>query len=190
MACFCCWKFSSRVWRFTGVHHQSLWKSRSPYPHFIILTIIVQTLEMFTTGSLKCGICELNGPWCWGLALRYAAENEPARVFRWEKRKKGHGFLSYHGHIPVRHCLTYVYSGLRELAMPAQIPRSYGAISPPFLINSPGRPRGRFGRGGGRVMRRRGMPRAMRPPQRLSSWYVKMPYGWGLIAGHARASLL
>ena len=34
---------------------------------------------------------------------------EPARgfyVFRWKKRKKGYGFLSYHCHIPVRHCLT------------------------------------------------------------------------------------
>ena len=30
-------------------------------------------------------------------------------------------------------------SGLRELAMPAQIPRSHGAISPPFLIASIGR---------------------------------------------------
>ena len=28
----------------------------------------------------------------------------------------------------------------------------------------------RFGRDGGRAMRRRGKPRAMRPPQRLSSW--------------------
>ena len=41
--------------------------------------------------------------------LGYTAENEPARgfdVFRWGKRKKGYGFLSYHCHIPVRHCLT------------------------------------------------------------------------------------
>ena len=75
-------------------------------------------------------------------ALGYAAENEPARgfgVFRWKNRKKGHGFLSYHRRIPVRHCLTYLCSGLRELAMPAQNPGSHGAISPPFLIASIGR---------------------------------------------------
>ena len=70
-------------------------------------------------------------------SLGYTAENEPALgcgVFRWEKCKKGYGFLSYHCRIPIRHCLTYACSALRELAMPAQIPRSHGAISPPFLI--------------------------------------------------------
>ena len=39
--------------------------------------------------------------------LRYTAENELAHgfgVFRW--KKKGYGFLSYHCHIPFRHCLT------------------------------------------------------------------------------------
>ena len=43
------------------------------------------------------------------VSLGYKAENEPARgfdVFRWKKRKKGYGFLSYHCHIPVRYCLT------------------------------------------------------------------------------------
>ena len=49
-------------------------------------------------------------------------------LFRWKMRKKGYGFLSYHCRIPVRYCLTYVCSGLRELAMPAQKPRSHGAI--------------------------------------------------------------
>ena len=49
--------------------------------------------------------------------------------FRWEMRKKGYGFLSYRCRIPVRHCLTHVCSGLRELAMPAQNTRSHGAIS-------------------------------------------------------------
>ena len=74
---------------------------------------------------------------CTANALGYAAENEPARgfgVFRWGKRKKGYGYLPYHCRTPARHCLTYEYSALRELAMPAQIPRSHGAISPPFLI--------------------------------------------------------
>ena len=44
-------------------------------------------------------------------------------------RKKGHGFLSYRGSILVRHCREHVRSGLRGLAMPAQKPRSHGAIS-------------------------------------------------------------
>ena len=74
--------------------------------------------------------------------LGHTAENEPARrfgVFRWGKRKKGYDFLACHCRIPVRHCLTYMCSGLRELAMPAQIPRSHGVISPPFRIASTGR---------------------------------------------------
>ena len=41
------------------------------------------------------------------LPLGYTAENARGfDVFRWGKRKKGYGFLSYYCHIPVRHCLT------------------------------------------------------------------------------------
>ena len=63
----------------------------------------------------------------------YAIRTEDLRaqensLFQWKTRKKGYGFLSYRCRIPVRHCLTYVCSGLRELAMPAQKPRSHGAI--------------------------------------------------------------
>ena len=74
--------------------------------------------------------------------LKGCYEPRPARgfdVFRWEKRKKGYVFLSYHRHVPARHCLTYMCSGLRELAMPAQKTRSHGSISLPILIASIGR---------------------------------------------------
>ena len=86
--------------------------------------------------------CHTNLPACFGghYAIRTTdLRAQESLLFRWKMRKKGHGFLSYHRRIPVRYCLTYVRSGLRELAMPAQAPYSHGAIPPPFLIASIGR---------------------------------------------------
>ena len=82
-------------------------------------------------------MCERNdGHYAIRTADLRAQENS---LFRWQMRKKGYGFLSYHCLIPVRYCLTYVCSGPRELAMPAQKPQSHGAISPrpPFCIVTP-----------------------------------------------------
>ena len=53
-------------------------------------------------------------------------------------RKQGYCLLSYHCHIPVRHILTYMCSGPRELAMPAQNPRSHGAMPLPMGIFNEG----------------------------------------------------
>ena len=61
--------------------------------------------------------------------------------FRWKMRNKGYGFLSYHCHIPVRHCLMYdiVCSGLCELAMPGQNhrPHVYTQRDFPSFLRAP-----------------------------------------------------
>ena len=82
------------------------------------------------------------GAGCWHSGINKAAMSRRVDfcVFRWKKAQKGVWLLvislSYPRQTLPNIDVHKVCSGLRELAMPAQNPRSHGAISPPILMAS------------------------------------------------------